>query len=222
MPILLLTGTDTEIGKTEVGCGLARALADRGVRVCAVKPAESGVDGDTPGPGEDGVRLARAARQTEPAAALVRLRTPVAPPEAADREGVRLSHGPWLDRIRALAEVHDVVLVEGAGGLLSPLTWEITAIDLARDLGAAAIVVAPDRLGTLNHTRLTLAALDAAGIPVAAVVFSAPATADASTGSNAPALQRLHPDLRVHRLPRVTGVDDSAAHLAALAAEVAA
>jgi dethiobiotin synthase len=169
--IVMVTGTDTGVGKTFVACRLARALTGAGRRVLAVKPVESGC-GPEPTDSEDGVLLARATGQSAPLAAFVRLRLPVAPPVAADREGVVLDHDEWCREIRTLSREAEIVLVEGAGGLLSPLTWETTALDLARDLEASALVIAPDRLGTINHTLLTLSALKSEGIPVLGVVFS--------------------------------------------------
>jgi len=213
--VVLVTGTDTEVGKTVVAAGLARALVRRGRRVAAVKPVESGC-GEAPGETEDGVLLARAAGQDEPAAALVRLRTPVAPPVAAEREGRELDPGPWVETIRRLARDRDVVLVEGAGGLLSPLTWETTARDLGVALGADALVVAPDRLGCLNHALLTLEALRAAGLRTLGVVFGAPVAPDDSTGTNADALRRFAPDVRTATLPRLADPADAAARLEAV------
>jgi len=210
--VLLVTGTDTGVGKTVVACGLARALAARGRRVVALKPVESGCP-ETLSEEEDGVRLALAARQAEPPAALVRLRAPVAPPLAADREGTALDARTWIEATRELAAGHEFTLLEGAGGLLSPLTWETTALDLARELSAAALVVAPDRLGCLNHTLLTLRALEDEGVPVVGVVLSAPETADMSTGTNAASLRRVAPDVRVAELRRLRDPEEAAAAL---------
>jgi dethiobiotin synthetase len=198
---VLITGTDTGVGKTFVACRLAEALRGAGRRVIAIKPVESGCGAEI-GDVEDGVLLARATGQSEPLTALVRLARPVAPPVAADAEGVALDHEEWCREIRSRAHGADVVLVEGAGGLLSPLTWSATGIDLARDLRAEALVVAPDRLGTINHTRLTLMALRSAGIPVLGVVFSAPGPADASTGTNAAALARAEPGTAISKRVR--------------------
>jgi dethiobiotin synthetase len=213
---ILVTGTDTEVGKTVVSCALARALVRKGLRVLAIKPVESGT-GEDPAPDEDGVRLARATGQENPAAALVRLRTPVAPPVAADLDGVRLDHVAWCEAIRDLGGSNDIVLVEGAGGLLSPLTWESTARDLAVDLGAEALVVAPDALGCLNHVLMTLEILEAAGVPLLGVVFSALTAPDDSTGKNAEALRRFSGLSRIASLPRLDDPDAAADHLADVA-----
>jgi dethiobiotin synthetase len=210
--IIFVTGTDTGVGKTVVAAGVARCLASRGVRVVAVKPVESGCSAE-PAITEDGVILARATGQTIPAAALTRLRTPVAPPVAADREGVRLDSRRWVEGIKELAEDAEIVLVEGAGGLLSPLTWGDSARDLAQRLDAEALIVASDKLGALNHILLTLEVLEKSEIPVLAVVFSAPETPDESTGQNAETLRRFASIERVASVPRLSNPGEAADHL---------
>lgn len=198
---LLITGTDTGIGKTWVARALSHALVATGRRVVAVKPVETGCD-PAGSHLEDGALLAAATGQAEPRAALLRFAAPVAPALAAEREGRDIDLDSLVLQIEALSQDADVLLVEGAGGLLAPITWEWTVVDLARSLGAAALVVAADRLGTINHTQLTLSALELAGIPVVAVVFTAPETADESTGTNAAAIERLSGLERVLMLPR--------------------
>lgn len=209
---LVVTGTGTEIGKTVVAAGLARALADRGIRVRALKPVESGTD-ETDPHGEDGARLARAARQDEPTEARVRLGAPLAPPEAARREGIELEMDAWCRWIEDVAEEAEITIVEGAGGVLSPLTWDGTTRDLARRLGAPALLVAPDRLGVLTHTLTALEALATAGVELAGVVYSAPSEPDASTGGNAATLRRFADVELVAELPRVVGVEEAARRL---------
>jgi dethiobiotin synthetase len=178
----------------------------------AVKPVESGCGEDPDG--EDGVLLARATGQIAPERALVRLGSPVAPPEAADREGVKLDPDLWLDEIRRASEGADLVLVEGAGGLLSPLTWDYDALDLARELGAGALLVGADRLGTQNHVLLCERTLAAEGVPLLGVVLSAPGEPDASTGTNGAALRRLRPGLRLCEVPRLSGPEEAVRHVA--------
>jgi len=214
--VVLITGTDTGVGKTVVACGLGRLLARDGVSVVAVKPVESGC-GEVPGGGEDGVLLAEATGQDAPQTALVRLRTPVAPPVAAEREGVELDMNAWCKEILALAKATDVLLVEGAGGLLSPLTWEASALDLATSLETSVIVVAPDRLGSLNHTLLTIEVLESADVPLLGVVFVAPESADESTGTNADSLRRVRDAAPIAVLPRVGRIEDAAEHLQSVA-----
>jgi dethiobiotin synthetase len=206
--VVLTTGTDTGVGKTWATAALARAVSSTGRRVVAIKPFETGCGAEA-GAAEDGVVLARASGQSAPLRALVRLATPVAAPEAADREGVRVDYDAVVREIRGLLVGADLALVEGAGGLLSPLTWERTALDLARDLGARLLVVAVDRLGTVNHTLMTLKLLAASDLHTLGVVLTAPEHPDASTGSNGRAIARLA-SVRVHSVPRTLDAEASA------------
>ncbi|MFT7623848.1 MAG: dethiobiotin synthetase, partial [Myxococcota bacterium] len=106
--------------------------------------------------------------------------------------------------------------VEGAGGLLSPLTWHHSTLDLALRLKADVVVVAADVLGTQNHVLLTLRVLQSADLAARAVILSAPACADASTGSNAAALARVI-DVPIVSVPRT---DTPEPHLVSLWAEL--
>jgi len=210
---LLITGTDTGVGKTWVARALSYALVAAGRRVVAVKPVESGCD-SAGSHLEDGALLAAATGQAEPRAALVRFAAPVAPALAAERQGQDIDLDGLVLQIEAVSQGADVLLVEGAGGLLSPITWEWTVVDLARSLGAAALVVAADRLGAINHTQLTLSALELAGIDLTGLVFTAPATPDESTGTNAASVERLSGLERVLSLPRENDPSAAAARIA--------
>jgi dethiobiotin synthetase len=101
------------------------------------------------------------------------------------------------------------VLLEGTGGLLTPITWEWNAVELARSLGAGALVVGSDRAETLNQMLLTLSALELGGVDLHGVVLTAPAKGDATTGLNAGAISRLS------GLDRVLAVEREADPLAA-------
>jgi dethiobiotin synthetase len=193
-----ITGTDTGVGKTWVGCRLVAALRTEGVDVRAIKLVETGT-APTPQPGEDGVLLARAAGQAAPGAALRRYRAPVAPPDAADMDGAPLDLAAAWDEALELAADADLALLEAAGGLLSPLAWGTTLLDLVAAHRLPTVVVAADRLGTLNHTLLTLATLAAAKVPVPGVVMNALPSldGDASRGRNATALSRMRMGLPI-------------------------
>ena len=109
----------------------------------------------------------------------------------------------------ALAELRDLPfacadlpLVEGAGGLLSPLTWEHDAMDLTRALGVRILLVAADRLGTISHTLMALKRLELNRLETLGVVLTAPEQPDASTGSNAAAISRLSGCSRIPCAPR--------------------
>jgi dethiobiotin synthetase len=214
---IVIAGTDTGVGKTFVGVALARALGRTGARVLAVKPVESGC-GDATADDEDGARLAAATGQPDPRRALLRLRMPVTPALAAEREGVLVDVAALSGALRAMGSEADIVLVEGAGGLLSPLSWVADATDLARALDAGVLLVASDRLGVLHHVRATLRALRGAGLRPLGLVLSAPPEPDASTGTNAAALARLvdgpveaHPVAsRIASVPRTNDPDAAA------------
>jgi len=217
----VVTGTDTEVGKTVVGAGLARAWANAGLKVVAIKPVESGCQGQEV---EDGVRLAAASQQVAPRSALRRYPAPVAPPLAATMAGATLAFAPMLAETRSLGEDADVMLVEGAGGLLSPLTWSHTVVDLAKGLDARLIVVAADRLGTLNHTRLVLAVAASEGLEVAAVILSSPtaATQDVSVGRNLDAMNKVGVNPPAFAIGTISDVDHAAHQLRTLAQQLVA
>lgn len=212
--IVFVTGTDSGVGKTWVGCALARALVRAGHRVVAIKVVETGTELN-PSSSEDGVQLAAATGQRSPLHALYRLRTPVAPAVAAELEGQpRLDFDTVVSEVERVARGTEVTLVETAGGLLAPLAWDWNVVDLAEALGASVLVAAANRLGTINHTLLTLSALELGGILAAGVVLSAPEVPDASMATNRAAIVRMSGLDRVLEVPRTS---DPAAAAAALA-----
>ena len=187
---LFVTGTDTGVGKTRVATALAHALAARGVRVHARKPVESGVDARE-GP-LDAQALREAAGAHEPLERVcpLRLRAPLSPERAAALEGVALEPGDLVASVRAGTTDHGFVLVEGAGGFLSPIARGALNADLASALALPVLVVAADRLGTLNHTLLTVEAVRARGLAIAGVVLNAPVAGDTRAMDNAGELAR--------------------------------
>ena len=167
----VVTGTDTGVGKTKVACGLARAILELGFNTIEIKPIETGCT-IRPSLDEDGVLLAQSTGQPRPRAALLRYRAPLAPPAAADIEETQIDYEGMVSELKSHLSPGIFGVIEGAGGLLSPLTWDRTILDLALELNAEAVVVAADKLGTLNHTRLTIEVLRSAGVPVSCVVLS--------------------------------------------------
>ncbi|MEV7605053.1 dethiobiotin synthase [Paenarthrobacter sp. NPDC089322] len=168
--IVLVTGTDTGVGKTITTAALAVALQQQGSSVAVYKPCQSGnVDGDS-----DCTEVVRLAGPLMAEAGVV-LQEPMAPVPAAAIDNVVLPPvAAHADRIRRLASEHDHVLVEGAGGLLVALDHDGgTLAELGALLGdaVAVVVVARPSLGTLNHTALTLEALDRRDLPAIGVVL---------------------------------------------------
>jgi dethiobiotin synthetase len=207
---VLITGTDTGVGKTWVTCALSLALGSAGRRVVALKPIETGCTG-APGDREDGVLLARATGQSQPSHALFRLTEQVPPALAGDRSGITIDFDALISRIERYGDSAEYLLIEGVGGLLAPLTWEWNMVDVARALGACALVVTVDRLGTINHTLLALSALELAGLPCAGVVLTTPELPDQTTGTNAAAISRLSGVDRVIAAPKSAYPDRSEA-----------
>ncbi|WP_133480219.1 dethiobiotin synthase, partial [Cognatilysobacter segetis] len=186
---LFVTGTDTGVGKTRVATALAHALSLRGMRVRARKPVESGVDARTGPLDAQALREAAGAHEPLDRVCPLRLRAPLSPERAARLEGVQLDLDDLLASLRADAD-DGFVLVEGAGGFLSPIARGALNADLAQALALPVLVVAADRLGTLNHTLLTIEAVRARGLAVAAVVLNAPVAGDTREMDNAGELAR--------------------------------
>jgi dethiobiotin synthetase len=209
---VLITGTSAGVGKTWVACALVRALRDAGKQVIAIKPVETGRSGQ-PSDWEDGVRLAKATGQEQPTQAIIRLPFPGPPVLGGEAVETAIDFDALLLKIERYIDGAEFGLVEGTGGLLTPVTWEWNMTDLASDLGACALVVAEDRLGTINHTLLTLSALELAGIPCAGVVLTTPETTDRSTGANAAAIARLSGIDRVVVVPRTADPGDAASSM---------
>jgi len=161
-----VVGTDTGVGKTVVTAGLVGWLRAAGVDARAVKPAQTGYP-----PDDDAGFVAEACGTDDAATCLERLEPPLAPAVAADREGVDLSYDAIRDGCeRELADA-SVGVVEGIGGLRVPLADGREVVDLVADLGVPAVVVARSGLGTLNHTALTVEALERRGCAVEGVVL---------------------------------------------------
>jgi len=184
MSILVVTGTGTEVGKTIATAAVASAAVGQGRRVAVVKPAQTGLLPGEPGDVDEVQRLVPAVDIAE----LYRYPDPLAPNTAARRSGLP---APDLcvvvQRVRQLATTHDLVLVEGAGGLLVGLDAAgHTLADLALQLGdVSVLVVAAAALGTLNATALTAEALAVRGLRCAGVVIGSwPATPDLAERCN--------------------------------------
>jgi len=195
-PIFFITGTDTGAGKTVLTALLAQFLRERGVRVAAFKPLCSG--------GRDDARALHAAL----GGALTldeinpwHFRAPIAPALAAAREGKAVSLAQVLAHIRKAGNGFDVTLVEGAGGLLSPLGKNFDSRDLIAALRASPIIVGPDKLGVVNHILLTLEALPKNLRAKAKVVLMSPPKPDAATASNVKLLRPFFPQAQIHTLP---------------------
>ena len=167
---VFVTGTGTEVGKSVVAASICAALAARGERVAAFKPVVTGLDEEPGEFGRDHELLASAASsgQAPDEVAPYRFGPPVSPHLAAELAGVTIEPAELV----AAARAHELVVCEGVGGLLVPITPGYLVRDLAVDLALPVVIAAPPGLGTINHSLLTVEAARAAGLRVAGVVMT--------------------------------------------------
>lgn len=193
--IFFITGTDTGAGKTVLTALLAQFLRERGVNAAALKPVCSGGRAD-----------ARALHAAMGGALLLdeinpwHFRAPIAPLLAARRERKSVRLSAVLAHVRAMQKRFDVLLVEGAGGLLSPLGGDFDSGDLLAALDALPVVVAMNRLGAVNHVLLTLKALPRRAAGRARVVWMSPPKRDAAVVTNAGLLAEFFDAKRIFTL----------------------
>jgi dethiobiotin synthetase len=170
---LFVTATDTGVGKTVVAASILAALRARGERVAAFKPVVTGtdepVDPDWP---PDDVLLAEVSGMRPQDVAPARFGPPASPHLAAALAGEPLDPATLRAAFAGCAAEADVVIAEGVGGLLVPLTPDYLVRELARDLGLPLVIAARPGLGTINHTLLTVEAARAAGLALAGVVIT--------------------------------------------------
>lgn len=184
---IFVTGTDTGVGKTFFVVEMLRHLGQQGVQAVGMKPVCCGDRGDA-----STLLAAGAAGVTLDEINPVWLRTPVAPAVAARIEGVDVDLERLLNSYRSLAARFEVVIVEGVGGWMVPLTQQHTTADFASRLSLPVVVVAANRLGCLNHVSLTLHAIRSSGLDVAAVALNEGiGAADSSQKTNAAEIARL-------------------------------
>jgi dethiobiotin synthetase len=200
---LLVTGTDTGVGKTVVTAGVVCALRARGHAVGVVKPVQSGALALDPE--GDAMLLKRWTRVAESPGEIApfSFAAAFAPSVAAELEGRAVDRAYLLAHLRAVAERYEAIVVEGAGGLLVPVGEDWTIADLARDLALPVIVVARAGLGTVNHSALTVRVARDAGLEPVGVVLNGPA--DDSTATNARLIERIAEIPVLGHVPQLDG-----------------
>ena len=173
---ILITGTDTGAGKTYVACSLGSRLLREGVAVLPLKPVESGC-----APGADGrpfpadatvLRDAFAPGLSVSAVCRYPLAAVLSPHLAARAEGISIDPARMRQTVIDAVTAMDVVLIEGAGGLTVEIRERYSFADLARDLSLHVLIVAGNRLGVLNHLKLTLHYLQSEAIPLFGVILN--------------------------------------------------
>jgi dethiobiotin synthetase len=218
---VFITGTDTGVGKTVVGAALALFLRGRGLDVGVMKPVETGVP-DPARLGADGELLRWSAGSDDDRELIspYRFRRPLAPAVAAKAEGRTVDFVRLAATARELASRHDILLVEGAGGLMVPLSGGLLVADLARELAFPLLVVCRPALGTINHSLLTVFAARTMGIPLAGLLVNGmPDDPDEAESAAPHALASLASADLLGVLSRVDGDDRAKAER--LAADIA-
>ena len=185
-----ITGTDTGVGKTLIGCALLHGFAAQGKRVVGMKPVAAGCDDDDRN--EDVMQL-RAASNVLATRGQINpycFARAVAPHLAARFVGISINFARIVESFEELSAQADVVIVEGAGGFCVPLNNEQDSADLAKQLGMPIILVVGMRLGCLNHALLTVEAIAVRGLTLAGWVANAPDGQMAMLDENIAALQQ--------------------------------
>ena len=170
---LFITGTDTGVGKTVAVAALALALKQKGLKVAVMKPIESGLHSSQPET-SDGERLRALVMPTQAleSVSLYRLAHPLAPLAAARMAGVTIDFTAITTAYHELSKHHDLILVEGVGGVMAPISPESTVRDLIRVLGLPSLLIGRTGLGGINHILLALEALHTHNIEVLGIVFN--------------------------------------------------
>ena len=194
--ILFVTGSDTGVGKTVLATLLTRHLLEQGFRVAGLKPICSGGRGDALALREAAGRILTL-DEVNP----WHFRAATAPLLAARRERRRVRLPEVVAQVQRIARQFDVVVVEGAGGLFSPLGEGFDSRDLIRALRAAPVIVCPDRLGGVNQAMLVLAALPPKVARAAPVVLVEPSRRVVAGKGNAEVLAEFIGPNRVHSMP---------------------
>jgi dethiobiotin synthetase len=203
---VFVSGTDTEVGKTYVSCWQLRRMREAGLRLGAYKPVASGAVSME---ASDAYQLWQASG-TPMSLETVNPQSfdaALAPPMAAEAEGKEVDESMLIDGVAAWTEYCDFLLVEGAGGLCSPISWNLTNADLAVQIGYPLWIVASNRLGVVHQVLATVTVALARGLRVERVYLNqcVPTSDDASVNSNArllePFLRRLSPQTEVILVP---------------------
>lgn len=190
---VFVTGTDTGVGKTFVAAALLRSLCGAGRRAVGMKPVAAGIESGSE-VNADVAALAQAGNVDAPLADRNphAFAAPIAPHLAARAQGATIDIGVIESAYRRLAAVADVVVVEGAGGVLVPLDERRDMLDIASALGLPVLLVVGMRLGCVNHALLSAWAIRARGLTLAGWVANSPSPGMAALGANIDAItQRL-------------------------------
>ncbi|HEV2161442.1 MAG TPA: dethiobiotin synthase [Stellaceae bacterium] len=208
MSAIFITGAGTDVGKTFVACGLVAELRRRGRAVATFKPLASGFDPAHAPASDPGSLLTALGEPVSPAGldriAPFRYRAALAPDMAAAAEGKSVDFDAVVAFSRRAMAAADRVIIEGVGGVMSPITERQTVIDWIAALGVPALLVSGTYLGAQTHALTALAALQRRSIAVHAVVASETAGSTVSLSENMRSLARFTAPVPVVAIPRLS------------------
>jgi dethiobiotin synthetase len=189
-----ITGTDTSVGKTFVSCGIIQGLRAIGIDAIGMKPVETGCGKASMLP-QDALRLSQASSRVAGINEInpYRFSAPLAPSIASRIENKTISFKRIRDSLSSLLKRHDIAIIEGSGGLMTPVAGKRTNLDLCMYLDCQLVIVADNRLGCINHTLLTIYAARTGGARVKGIILnnSSASGRDLSRGLNLPEIKRL-------------------------------
>lgn len=174
MKSFFITGTDTGIGKTAFTCGLAQLLRTSGIDVGVMKPFATGIPQKNTFQSEDVSLLVQYSGVSDPENLInpYFFPIPASPYTAAKKLGKKIDIDLVLSNFEKLQSIHDVVLVEGIGGAMTPILKDYFVIDLIKDLNLDVMLVTGSQIGTINHTLLTLNLCKKYGVNVSGLIIN--------------------------------------------------
>lgn len=210
-----ITGTDTGVGKTIVAGAVIKAVNFLGYRIGAMKPVESGCgrEGEVLVP-FDGMFLKQMAQMDDPIRLVTPccLESPLAPLAASEQDMTEIQVPEIMKSFHRLSDKYEVMVVEGIGGLMVPITRDYYVAGLARDMGLPLLIVARPGLGTINHIMLTVSCALREGLSVAGVVlnYSAPPENSPAEQTNPKLLAQICPAPVIAIFPYLKNTDEEA------------
>lgn len=202
--IIFITGTDTGVGKTVLTCLLLTHLRDTGVKALAMKPFCSG--------GTEDLEAYRQIQGEELPAKLLNpyyFPQPLAPLIAARIARKQIDLQAVIRTIRKAKNECECLLVEGAGGVLVPIAGKVSMADLVADLKCEVLVVAKNKIGTLNHTLLTIEALRRRGVRKTKVILMGQTKPDVSSKTNLSCIAKMVENIRVYSIPHLERIEEN-------------
>jgi dethiobiotin synthetase len=226
-----ITGTDTAVGKTIITAALVKAVQHLGFKAMGMKPIETGcpkgvggkqytVCRNNPLIPQDG-KFLREISGTEESLDLitpVRFENPLAPMPASEMEAISVDIRAITNAFTALAHKYTVLMIEGVGGILVPITKDYSVLDMAKDFGLPVIVVTRPGLGTINHTLLTVKCVLKEGLTVAGIIinYTQPTDGTIAEQTNPAVLEKICPVPILGVFPYIKNVNGMTVEKAAL------